>query len=125
LATNHIFTDGRTIRLSVWRKDGLVTFSTAKVIVGRKPRVATTSLQDALRGTVTSAVFDPSQKQSKLPGLSEKTLRTYVPLQGIAGGPTPGVVEVDQTYSEIPPSIDKPRGPLVPGLALGRTLCLG
>src|SRR4051812_6732605 len=124
LATNHIFTDGRTIRLSVWRKDGLVTFSTAKVIVGRKPHVATTSLQDALHGTVTSAVFDPSQKQSKLPGLSEKTLRTYVPLQGIAGGPTPGVVEVDQTYSEIQPSIDKLWWPLVAVFAVGLIICL-
>jgi hypothetical protein len=124
LATNHIFTDGRTIRISVWRKDRLVTFSTAKVIVGRKPHVATTSLQDALQGTVTSAVFDPSQKQSKLPGLSEKTLRTYVPLQGIAGGPPPGVVEVDQTYSEIQPSIDKLWWPLVAVFAVGLIICL-
>src|ERR1700750_1486699 len=52
LATKHIFTDGRTVRITVWRSDKLVTFSTAQTIVGRKPHVATTTLQDSLRGQV-------------------------------------------------------------------------
>src|SRR3954470_22886370 len=123
LAENHIFTDGRTVRVTVWRNDKLVTFSTAKTIVGRKPHVATTTLEDSLRGEVTSAVFDPSEKQSRLPGISEKTLRTYVPLQAVAGSP-PGAVEVDQTYSEIQPSIDKLWWPLVAVFAVGLIICL-
>src|SRR4051812_18284704 len=124
LAENHIFTDGRTVRITLWRNDKLVTFSTAKTIVGRKPHVATTTLQDSLRGQVTSAVFDPSAKQSRLPGVAEKTLRTYVPLQGIAGGGPPGAVEVDQTYSKIQPSIDKLWWPLVAVFAVGLIICL-
>src|SRR4051812_35187001 len=124
LAEKHIFTDGRTVRITVWREDKLVTFSTEKTIVGRKPRVATSTLEDSLRGDVTSAVFDPSEKQSRLPGIAEKTLRTYVPLQAVAGGSPPGSVEVDQTYSEIQPSIDKLWWPLVAVFAIGLIICL-
>src|SRR5438477_788790 len=78
VAETRIFNDGRTVRLSVWRRDGEVVFSTAHALVGRKPDVATSALDDALKGAVTSTVFDPSSKQSKLPGIEQKTLRTYV-----------------------------------------------
>src|SRR3954452_15163903 len=124
LARNHIFTDGRTVRLTLWRKDKLITFSTEKVLVGKKPHVATSSVDDAFQATVTSSVFDPSTKQQHLPGISEKTLRTYVPLAETSSGVVPGVVEVDQTYSEIQPSIDKLWWPLVAVFAVGLIICL-
>jgi diguanylate cyclase (GGDEF)-like protein len=85
-----------TVRATLVRRDGLITYSTDHRLIGRKLGAAR-RLNDALRGTLTNEVS--SIDLTATPSGRARVLRSFVPVTPSDGGK--GVATIDQDYSPI------------------------
>jgi PAS domain S-box-containing protein len=106
LMRERVFTDGRVVRVKVWRADGTVTFSDDPSLVGRRfPPEG--DIAAAMSGTVASDVSDLSEPENVSERrLASKLFETYVPLEFPQIGRVTGVIEVYQHYAYVQQEVD-------------------
>ncbi|MBI2238978.1 MAG: PAS domain S-box protein [Actinobacteria bacterium] len=102
LGVDHILSDGRDVRVKIWRSDGTVLFSDYEPIVGRVFPEERRELREVFQGEVLSGVTDLSAHENVGErGLADRLFQTYVPLRLEPDGPIVAAAEVYQDYSVI------------------------
>jgi PAS domain S-box-containing protein len=107
LLRERVFTDGRVVRVKVWRPDGTITFSDDPSLVGRHFPLEE-DLRQAASGTVVSDVSELSEAENVSERrLASKLFETYVPLEFPQEGRVTGVIEVYQQYAYVQQEVDR------------------
>jgi PAS domain S-box-containing protein len=108
LVRERILSDGRDVRVKIWRPDGTIVFSDFEPLVGRAFPEERGELQEVLRGNVQSGVSDLADAENVAErGIADKLFQTYVPLRLSPGGPVVGVAEVYQDYSKVEAEVER------------------
>jgi PAS domain S-box-containing protein len=106
LLRERVFTDGRVVRVKVWRADGAITFSDDPSLVGRR-FTPDRDVSVAMSGTVVSDVSDLSEAENVSERrLASKLFETYVPLEFPQIGRITGVIEIYQQYAYVQQEVD-------------------
>ncbi len=99
IVESRIVTDGRVVRVKLWRLDGTITYSDARAAVGRRfpdPEESSKISQ----GQVLSDISDLKDGENFTErSMASKLFETYVPIRFSAGGPVVGAVEIYQRYT--------------------------
>ena len=107
LVRERILSDGRTVRVKVWRLDGTVVYSDEPALIGRRFPDELTDLKEVGDGAVVSGISDLDERENSFErNLADKLFFTYVPLRERPGGPVLAVVELYQRYAVIQSEID-------------------
>jgi PAS domain S-box-containing protein len=107
LIAHRALSDGRIVRVKVWRLDGTIVFSDDLSIVGKRfpdPE----EFGEIGRGATVSSVSDLSAAESASERqLAVKLFETYVPLEFTAPNRVVGAIELYQSYEYVQADIDK------------------
>lgn len=102
LVQQRVMSDGRTVRVKIWRPDGTIVFSDDRRLVGQRFPGESEELQDVMGGEVSSGVSDlQDAENADERDLADKLFFTYTPLRTEPGGPVVAVAEIYQDYAFI------------------------
>ena len=110
---------GNLVRLNLWSRDGVVTYSTDRSLVGDRVDERE-ELQSALRGTPFQEVATLTHEGGTEEDL--KALETWVPVHLSENGEPAGALEVFQDYAPVAADVRSTVTPI--GVALGLALLL-
>jgi signal transduction histidine kinase len=118
-----ILSDGRDVRVKVWRPDATVVYSDEHSLIGRRFDEELSDIRAAMRGEAESGVSDLSDPENVFErGVAKKLFFTYVPLRLEPHGGVVAVAEVYQNYAVLQGDIDGLLRTL--GITLGAGLLL-
>jgi signal transduction histidine kinase len=118
-----ILSDGRDIRIKVWRPDATIVYSDEPRLIGRRFAGEEDDITEAMAGETEAGVSDLDEGENVFErNLADKLFFTYVPLRLTRGGPVVAVAEVYQNYAVLQGDIDGLLRTL--GLTLGVGLLL-
>jgi len=107
LLADRLFSDGRDVRIKIWRPDGLIVYSDEPALIGRSFPEEVPDLREAMRGRVVAGISDLSEPENQFErNLGSKLFFTYEPLRLTPGGPAVAVAEIYQNYAWIQGDID-------------------
>ena len=105
--TSRILTDGRDVRIKVWRPDATIVYSDEAALIGRRFPDELGDIRDSMAGETESGVSDLDAPENEFErGLADKLFFTYVPMRLRDGGPVVAVAEVYQDYAVLQGDID-------------------
>jgi len=120
LVTERILSDGRDVRVKVWRFDGTIVFSDDPELVGKRFPEEAAELAEVVAGHPESGISDLDDPENVAErGLADKLLFAYVPLRIEPGGPVVAVAELYQDYEVIQEDIDAFVARMLPLLGVG------
>jgi signal transduction histidine kinase len=97
---SRILSDGRDVRIKVWRPDATVVYSDEPALLGRRFPGEVGDIREAMRGETESGVSDLDAPENEFErGLADKLFYTYAPLRLTPKGPVVAVAEVYQNYA--------------------------
>ncbi len=104
---SRILTDGRDVRIKIWRPDATIVYSDEPALIGRRFPEEHGDIAEAMRGELESGVSDLNAAENVFEReLAHKLFYTYVPLRLVPRGPVVAVVEVYQNYAVLQGDID-------------------
>jgi signal transduction histidine kinase len=104
---SRILTDGRDVRVKVWRSDATVVYSDESALIGQRFPDELGDIREAIAGETESGVSDLDAPENVFErDLADKLFYTYVPMRLTAGGPVVAVAEVYQDYAVLQGDID-------------------
>ena len=107
LVHERILSDGRDVRIKIWRLDGTVVYSDEPALIGRRFPDEQAELEEVSSGEVLAGISDLNDEENVYErNIADKLFFTYVPLGGKRGGPVVAVVELYQRYAVIQGDID-------------------
>ncbi len=118
-----ILSDGRDVRVKVWRPNATIVYSDEPRLIGRRFEEERADIREAMSGDAEAGVSDLDDPENQFErNLADKLFFTYVPLRLTPHGPVVAVAEVYQDYSVLQGDIDGLLRTL--GLTLGVGLLL-
>jgi len=107
LLAERLFSDGRDVRIKIWRPDGLIVYSDEPALIGRSFPEEVPDLREALEGRVVAGISDLSEPENRFErNLGSKLFFTYEPFRLTPGGPIAAIAEIYQNYAWIQGDID-------------------
>jgi signal transduction histidine kinase len=107
LVVERVLSDGRAVRVKIWRSDGTVVFSDEPRLVGMHFQDEVHELDEVSAGEAESGISDLEDEENTLErDLADKLFFTYAPLRLQPGGPVVGVAELYQDYAFIQSNVD-------------------
>jgi signal transduction histidine kinase len=107
LVVERVLSDGRAVRVKIWRPDGTIVFSDEPRLVGMTFAEEVHELEEVMDGGADSGISDLDEEENELErDLADKLFFTYAPLSLHSGGPVVGVAELYQDYAFIQSEID-------------------
>jgi signal transduction histidine kinase len=104
---SRILTDGRDVRIKIWRPDATVVYSDEPALIGRRFPDEAGDLAEAMSGGPESGVSNLAAPENLYERhLADKLFFTYVPLRLTADGPVVAIAEVYQDYAILQGDID-------------------
>jgi signal transduction histidine kinase len=104
---SRILSDGRDIRIKVWRSDATIVYSDEPALIGRRFTDELSDIREAMNGEAESGVSDLDEPENVYErGLADKLFFTYVPMRATSNGPIIAVAEVYQDYAVLQGDID-------------------
>jgi signal transduction histidine kinase len=104
---SRILSDGRDIRIKVWRPDATIVYSDEPALIGRRFTEELSDIREAMNGEAESGVSDLDEPENVYErGLADKLFFTYVPMRATPNGPIVAVAEVYQDYAILQGDID-------------------
>jgi signal transduction histidine kinase len=120
---SRILSDGRDVRIKLWRPDATIVYSDEHALIGQRFAGERGDVGEAMRGEPESGVSDLDAPENRFErDLADKLFYTYVPMRLEHGGPVVAVAEVYQDYAVLQGDIDGLLRTL--GLTLGGGLLL-
>ena len=120
-----VLTDGRDVRVKVWRADGTIVYSDEPALIGRSFPDEAGELGDVMAGEASSGVTDLSDDENVFERrLAERLYSTYVPVLD-ANGHAIAVAEVYQRYAVIEGDVRRLVGTLSVVFGVGLLLLYG
>jgi signal transduction histidine kinase len=120
VVSERILADGRDVRVKVWRLDGMIVFSDAPNLVGKRFPEEAEELAEVVAGHPEMGISDLNDAENVAErGLADKLLFAYVPLRIVPGGPVVAVAELYQDYAVIQEDIDAFVARMLPLLGVG------
>jgi PAS domain S-box-containing protein len=112
---------GHLLRMKLWSRDGVVTYSTEHALIGERARDRA-ELQPPLAGRPVQEVSSLNEESTDAGGEDTKAFESYVPVRmGDPGKPT-GVLEVYEAYAPVAAEVHDTVTPVA--VALGLALLL-
>ncbi|MGZ4115314.1 MAG: histidine kinase dimerization/phospho-acceptor domain-containing protein, partial [Actinomycetota bacterium] len=97
---SRILSDGRDMRIKVWRADGTIVYSDEPALIGRRFPAEVPDIREVLRGETDSGVSDLNAPENVFERrLADKLFFTYAPLRLTPNGRIAAVAEVYQDYA--------------------------
>ena len=107
LVVERVLSDGRAVRVKIWRPDGTIVFSDEPRLVGMRFSEEVHELAEVSAGEAESGVSDLEDEENTLErDLADKLFFTYAPLRLRSDGPVVGVAELYQDYAFIQSNVD-------------------
>jgi signal transduction histidine kinase len=104
---SRILTDGRDVRIKVWRSDATIVYSDELALIGRRFPDELGDIREAIAGEMESGVSDLDAPENVFERrLADKLFYTYVPMRLRPAGPVVAVAEVYQDYAVLQGDID-------------------
>jgi signal transduction histidine kinase len=105
--TSRILTDGRDVRIKIWRPDATIVYSDERALIGRRFPDELGDIREAMLGEIESGVSDLDAAENRFErDVADKLFFTYVPMRLRADGPVAAVAEVYQDYAVLQGDID-------------------
>jgi signal transduction histidine kinase len=97
---SRILSDGRDVRIKVWRPDGTIVYSDEPALIGRRFPGEIPDIREVMRGETDSGVSDLNARENLFERhLADKLFFTYAPLRLTPNGRIVAVAEVYQDYA--------------------------
>lgn len=110
LVAERVLSDGRAVRVKIWRSDGTIVFSDEPRLVGMRFPEEIHELEEVTNGATESGISDLHEEENTFErDLADKLFFTYAPLRLHSGGPAVGVAELYQDYAFIQSDVDAVR----------------
>ncbi len=107
LLADRLLSDGRDVRVKIWRPDGVIVYSDETALIGRSFPEEVSDLREALEGRVVAGISDLSEAENRFErNLAAKLFFTYEPLRLSPHGPVVAIAEIYQNYAWIQGDID-------------------
>jgi signal transduction histidine kinase len=104
---SQVLTDGRDVRVKVWRPDGTVVYSDEPDLIGRRFPEEASELEEVMAGETVSGVTDLEADENVFErSLAQRLYQTYVPILDEEGHPI-AVAEVYQRYAVIQEDVSR------------------
>jgi signal transduction histidine kinase len=119
---DRLFSDGRTVRVKIWRPDGLVLYSDDRALIGRAYPEERDAFQEIMAGEIETEISDLHDAENVEERLvADKLFQTYIPLKPHQSDEPIAIAEIYQDYSTIQTQISA----VVRTLAVALTVGLG
>jgi signal transduction histidine kinase len=107
LVAERVLSDGRAVRVKIWRPDGTIVFSDEPRLVGMRFSDEVHELAEVSAGVAESGISDLEDEENTLErDLADKLFFTYAPLHLRSDGPVVGVAELYLDYAFIQSNVD-------------------
>jgi signal transduction histidine kinase len=104
---SRILSDGRDVRVKLWRPDATIIYSDERRLIGRRFADEKPDIRKAMSGEGESGVSDLDEAENVFERrLADKLFFSYVPMRSTPDGPIVAVAEVYQDYAILQGDID-------------------